>query len=65
MNYVNFTSQCGLLNREKGEKTFETSGRVITFETKLYIYKIIKNVYKIRFLFLNLPQMGKVIRAFC
>ena len=29
------------------------------------IYKIIKNVYKIRFLFLNLQQMGKVIRAFC
>ena len=28
----------------------------------IYIYKIIKNVYKIRFLFLNLQQMGKVIR---
>ena len=27
-------------------------------------YKIIKNVYKIRFLFLNLQRMGKVIRAF-
>ena len=31
----------------------------------IYIYKIIKNVYKIRFLFLNLQRMGKVIRAFC
>ena len=31
----------------------------------IYIYKVIKNVYKIRFLFLNLQQMGKVIRAFC
>ena len=31
----------------------------------IYIYKIIKNVYKIRFLFLNLQWMGKVIRAFC
>ena len=31
----------------------------------IYIYKIIKNVYKIRFLFLNLQQMGKVIKAFC
>ena len=31
----------------------------------IYIFKIIKNVYKIRFLFLNLPRMGKVIRAFC
>ena len=29
------------------------------------IYKIIKNVYKIRFLFLNLQRMGKMIRAFC
>ena len=37
MNCVNFTSQCGLLNREKIEKTFETSGGVITFETKLYM----------------------------
>ena len=37
MNYVNFALQGGLLNREKGKKTFETSGRVITFETKLYI----------------------------
>ena len=31
----------------------------------IYIYKIIKNVYKIRFVFLNLQSMGKVIRAFC
>ena len=31
----------------------------------IYIYKIIKNVYKIRFLFLNLQRIGKVIRAFC
>ena len=31
----------------------------------LYIYKIIKNVYKIKFLFLNLQWMGKMIRAFC
>ena len=31
----------------------------------IYIHKIIKNVYKIRFLFLNLQRMGKVIRAFC
>ena len=30
----------------------------------VYIYKIIKNVYKIRFRFLNLQCMGKVIRAF-
>ena len=39
MNYINFTSQCGLLTREKGKKSFETSGRVITctFETKLYM----------------------------
>ena len=29
------------------------------------IYKINKNVYKIRFLFVNLQWMGKVIRAFC
>ena len=29
------------------------------------IYKVIKNVYIIRFLFLNLQWMGKVIRAFC
>ena len=29
----------------------------------IYMYKIIKNVYKIRFR--NLQQMGKVIRAFC
>ena len=36
MNYVNFTSKCRLLKGEKGNKTFETSGRVITFETKLY-----------------------------
>ena len=35
MNYVNFTSQCGLLNKENGKK-IETSGRAITFETKLY-----------------------------
>ena len=27
--------------------------------------KTLKNVYKIRFLFLNLQRMGKVIRAFC
>ena len=27
--------------------------------------KIIKNVYKIRFLSLNFQRMGKVIRAFC
>ena len=31
----------------------------------IYIYKIIKYVYKIRFLFLNLEGIGKVIRAFC
>ena len=31
----------------------------------IYIYKIIKNVFKIRFLFINLQRMGKVIRAFC
>ena len=31
----------------------------------LYTYTMIKNVYKIRFLFLNLQRMGKVIRAFC
>ena len=31
----------------------------------IYIYKIIKNVYKIRFFFWNLQQMGKVIKAFC
>ena len=31
----------------------------------IYIYKIIKNVYKIWFLFLNLQWMGKVIRPFC
>ena len=31
----------------------------------IYIYKIIKNVYKIRLLFLNLPRICKVIRAFC
>ena len=30
----------------------------------IYIYKI-KNVYKTRFLFLNLQRLGKVIRAFC
>ena len=30
----------------------------------IYIYKIIKNVYKIRFLFLNLQRMGKGMRAF-
>ena len=31
----------------------------------IYIYIIIKNVYKIRFLFLNLQRIGKMIRAFC
>ena len=31
----------------------------------IFIYEIIKNVYKIRFLFLNLQHMGKEIRAFC
>ena len=31
----------------------------------IYIYKIIKNVYKMRFLFLNLQRMGKVIWSFC
>ena len=34
----------------------------------IYMYKIIKNVYKIRFqrdFFLNWQQMGKVIRTFC
>ena len=31
----------------------------------IYIYKIIKNVYKIRFLFLSLQRMGKEIMAFC
>ena len=31
----------------------------------IYIYEIIKNVYKVRFRFLNLQRMGKVIRAFC
>ena len=30
----------------------------------IYIYKIIKNLYRIRFGFLNLQQMGKGIRAF-
>ena len=31
----------------------------------IYIYKIIKNVYKIRFLSLHLQRMGKVVRGFC
>ena len=30
----------------------------------IYIYKIIRNVYKIRFLFLNLQWMGKGIKTF-
>ena len=40
-------------------------GVVCPFPGAIYVYKIIKNVYKIRFLFLNLQRMGKVIRAFC
>ena len=31
----------------------------------IYIHKIIKNVYKISFLFLNLQRMGKVLRTLC
>ena len=31
----------------------------------IYIYKIIKNMYKIRFLFLNLQRTGNVIKSFC
>ena len=42
-----------------------SQGVVCPCPRAIYIYKIIKNVYKIRFLFLNLQQMGKVIRAFC
>ena len=40
-------------------------GVVCSCPGSIYIYKIIKNVYKVRFLFLNLQRMGKVIRAFC
>ena len=40
-------------------------GVVCSCPGAIYIYKIIKNVYKIRFLFLNLQGMGIVIRAFC
>ena len=39
-------------------------GLVCPSRGAIYMYKIIKNVYKIRFLFLNLQRMGKVIRAF-
>ena len=44
---------------------FWPQGFVCPCSVAIYIYKIIKNVYKVRFLFLNLQCMGKVIRAFC
>ena len=40
-------------------------GVVCPCSRAIYIYKTIKNVYKIRLLFLNLQRLGKVIRAFC
>ena len=44
---------------------FWPQGFVCPCPRAIYIYKIIKNENKIRFLFLNLQWMGKVIRAFC
>ena len=40
-------------------------GAVCPCPGAIYVYKIIKNVYKFRFLSLNLQRIGKVIRASC